>query len=276
VWSKSLASVACVALPLSLALSMALSLALSIVSCARFGGDETVGGGRTLRVGVTPSYPPVVFKDDKGELTGIEPELARGAAQDLERKVEFVELPWDSLIPALGQGQIDVIMSGMSVTAEREQQVLFVTPYMRVGQLALIRVADLARFGRPESLRTPGTRVGYVRETTGQDFVTQKLPAAESYAFASVEDGVRNLRASRIDFFIHDAPTIWRITLSPLERDLMGLYQFYTEEYLAWAVAPGNTALKQELDQLLDTWKADGKVDRLVNRWIPVRVEVQP
>ena len=60
---------------------------------------------------MTPNYPPVVFKD-QGTLTGLEPDFARGLGEELGWRIVFVELAWDTLIPALDAGQIDVIMSG--------------------------------------------------------------------------------------------------------------------------------------------------------------------
>jgi len=56
----------------------------------------------------------------------------------------------------------------------------------------------------------------------------------------------------------------------------MGLFRPLTEEYLAWAVRHSDTALKAELDALLDDWKALGDIDRMVNRWMPLRINVTP
>jgi polar amino acid transport system substrate-binding protein len=82
-----------------------------------------------LRIGMTPNYPPLVFKRE-GAVVGIEADFAARLGQFLQRKIELVELPWPLLIPALQQGHIDVIMSGMSVTPERERTVLFAEPYL--------------------------------------------------------------------------------------------------------------------------------------------------
>src|SRR5262245_47052573 len=84
-----------------------------------------------LRVGIAPDYPPIVFKQ-QGRLTGLEVDCARGLEAELGRHVELVELDWDALIPALESGQIDVIMSGMSITEARARRVRFVSRYLRV------------------------------------------------------------------------------------------------------------------------------------------------
>jgi polar amino acid transport system substrate-binding protein len=255
-------------------LAWAAALLCLVLGCTSTPPSEVSLRAAPLRVGVSPSYPPLVFRED-GDVAGIEPDLARLAAAELGRRLEFVELEWDALIPHLERREIDVIMSGMSITPEREAQVLFTTPYMGVGQLPLIRRAEVSRLGSPEAIRRPGARVGYVRETTGAEFVRGELTRAESYAFESVDDGLRSLRAGRIEYFVHDAPTAWRVALAPEEDELMGLFHPLTQEQLAWAVARDDVALKNQLDAILDSWRAHNRLGPILDRWIPVRVSVQ-
>ena len=84
--------------------------------------------------------------------------------------------------------------------------------------------------------------------------------------------GLRSLRAERIDYFIHDAPTIWRIAGDLRHRDLHGLYRPLTEEEIAWAVARDDDQLRALLDATVEHWKREGLIDPIVQRWIPVRV----
>jgi len=226
-----------------------------------------------LRIGVTPNYPPIVYRDEAG-LQGVEIELGEMAARALGRRPEFVELAWSELIPSLERGEIDVVMSGMSVTPARAERVLFTQPYMRVGQLSLIRVADVGTLGQPAAIHRRGARVGYVKGTTGEDYVRNSLVASESYAFDDVDAGVRSLRAERIDFFIHDAPTIWRVAMEPGGSELIGLYRPLTHEVLAWAVARDDSVLAGQLDALIDEWRASNRLEPILNRWIPVRVRI--
>jgi polar amino acid transport system substrate-binding protein len=258
------------------ALTLALVAAIGCGGMAcRTDAPRTVPVGTELRVGLTPDAPPLVYVEG-GVPTGIEPELAQRLGQSLGRPVTFVELPRDRLIPALREHEVDILMSGLSVTEERSALVLFARPYLRVGQQALIRREDAERFTGAESLRAPGARVGFVRGSAGGLYVGDQLRSSEAYAFPSTEDAIRNLRARRIDFFIHGAPALWRYTgeLADGEAsDLMTLQPSLTEEHLAWAVAPDDRALKAEIDQLLLSWSAGGELDALLARWIPGRAD---
>jgi polar amino acid transport system substrate-binding protein len=227
-----------------------------------------------LRVGVVPNYEPVIFKQG-GEIRGIEADLAGLMAESLGRSVELVELSWFELIPALEASRIDIIMSGMSVTPARREQVLFTDPYMQVGQMALIRTVDLGRISDPLSLYRTREKIGFEHGTTGEDFVSTRLAWAQPMGFNSPDTGIAALRAGLIAAFIHDAPTVWRVAGSATERELMGLYQPLTEEYLAWAVRKDDSRLRDALNAQLSVLRANGDLQRVLDRWITVRVEVR-
>jgi len=246
-------------------------LATLWTACA--GSDGRFGGltRSPLRVGVSPTYPPVVFENE-GEIVGIEADLAHSVGKALGRRIVFERYPFPELIDALMRGEIDVIMSGLSITPERADRIRFTSPYMQVGQLALIRSSDIARFGRRHLIRRSGARVGYERGTTGERYVATRLTRSRSFAFASVDSAIRSLRAGRIDYFVHDAPTVWSLAGDPTSRDLQGLYHPLTEEHLAWAVRPDDTKLLTLLNTTLAHWKRKGVIEPIVDRWIPVRV----
>ncbi|HEB90304.1 MAG TPA: transporter substrate-binding domain-containing protein [Deltaproteobacteria bacterium] len=257
--------------PLRLVLAIFLGALLASGCGGR--GPGSASSRPVLRVGVSPTYPPVIF-EDQGEIRGIEADFARRLGDALGRRIVFEVHPFPDLIDTLLRGEIDVIMSGMSITPERRQRVRFTEPYMTVGQLLLIRSSDIARLGRSQLIRRKGARIGYERGTSGERFVADQLPRATSFAFDSVDEGIRSLRAGRIDYFIHDAPTVWRLAGDPSSRDLQGLYQPLTREELAWAVRPDDAKLWSLLDATLAHWKREGLIEPIIDRWIPVRVTV--
>lgn len=251
-------------------LATGLALIAIVFGCMTSDGPR----GPALRVGVSPDAPPVVFERD-GEIVGIEADLARLVGLSLDRRVVFHRASNPELLEAVERGEIDVVMSGVAITPEWAERVRFTQPYMQVGQLLMIRASDVARFGRVEGVRRRGARVGYERGTRGEQFVANQLVASRSFAFDQLDEALRSLRAGRIDYLIHDAPTIWRLAGDPRLPDLMGLYQPLTEESLAWAVAPDDEALHARLDALLSRWKREGRIEPILDRWIPVRVTVR-
>lgn len=231
---------------------------------------------QTLRIGTSGSYPPLSFKQD-GKFAGMEIALAEAVSAHLKVKTRFIETPLDELIPALNSGKIDVIMSGLSITDERSRKVLFTDPYMEIGQMGIIRIDDLVEWSQPRTLLTKGKKIGVKKGTTGEQFVDGELPKARVVRFDSIDAGTDALSNKQIDIFIHDAPTIWRLTanFATEKKGLMGLYRPLTDEFLAWAVRRGDGALADALNQALESIKADGTLNTIKGKWIPVQVKVR-
>tara|TARA_B100001540_G_scaffold300184_1_gene305400 strand:+ start:928 stop:1674 length:747 start_codon:yes stop_codon:yes gene_type:complete len=227
-----------------------------------------------LRVGVSADYPPLVYRQD-GKIVGIEADNIRAVGKIINRDAQIVDMPFKKLIPALRAGEIDVIMSGLSVTEERAELVTFTEPYMEIGQMAIIHRDKVGSFAQPWSIYREGVRIGVEPGTTGAMFAATELPDAQVSFYADADAAFRGLREDQIDLYIHDAPTSWRLATSSEDSDLLSLYSPLTSEYLAWAVRRENGALAVELNRALATMKGNGTLRYILNRWIPVTVEVK-
>lgn len=227
----------------------------------------------TLVVGMSADYQPLVFHKD-GKLAGIEPDNAAEVASLLGMKLRLVELPFTQLLPALESGKVDVLMSGLSITEQRKAKVDFVKPFMDIGQMAIIRSSDVARFGYPRAIYAPGVKVGVESQTTGANFVSEYMPEAVVHNYARPEAAFAALRARKIDVYIHDAPTSWRLANTGTDNDLFSLYRLLTREQLAWAVAKNNKGLFNKLEKARDALEQSGKLRAIQDFWIPIKVEV--
>jgi len=240
---------------------------LLLLSTVAFGA----AGAEPLRVGISESYPPLAFTED-GAPAGIEAELAPLVGEALGEEVVLVPMKFPDLVPALEAGKVDVVMSGLSITEERSKKVRFAKPYLRVGQMALIRADDLDRSVDPDEIGAKGSRVGVKSGTTGEGWAKENVPAATVIGFDTVEEGTRALKDHEIDYFVHDAPTIWRLTgrKDTADDELAGIYRPLTEEYLAWAVRSDDATREAQLNDALAGLRASGKLQEVLDRWIPV------
>ncbi len=234
----------------------------------------TTAMAETLRVGLSADYPPLDFKQD-GRIVGIEVDNSRAVGEFLGRRVELVEIPFAQLIPALLQGRIDVIMSGMSVTPGRAAQVTFTDSYLQVGQMAIVHRDKVGSFAQPWAIYREGVRIGVEPGTTGAEFAERELKDAVVSFFDNPAAAFDGLRRDKIDLFIHDAPTSWQLANARGNDDLLSLYNPLTEESLAWAVRPADAELARELNRALRVMKSNGTLQYILNRWIPVKIEVQ-
>ena len=232
------------------------------------------GLAEPLRVALSPDYMPLAFKQE-GKLVGIEVDNAREVGNILGREVVFVEMKNAEYVDALKTGRVDVVMSGYSITPEREAQVAFAQPFMEVGQMAIILAEKAGALGHPRALYRKGIRIGVEPGTTGDSYVRQNFPDATilnypdpAYAFAA-------LRAGAADVYVHDAPTSWNLASSRKDQDLLSLYRPLTREQLAWAVKQDNIFLLNQLNAALAELRQNGRLGAIQNYWIPVTVQVR-
>lgn len=227
-----------------------------------------------LRVGVSPDYPPMIFKQDE-RIVGIEADNARAVGSILGQEMTLVEMPFEKLIPALLAGDIDIIMSGMSITDARAEQIIFTDAYMEMGQMVIMSKDNVSKFAQPWAIYREGVRIGVEPGTTGAGYAESELPDAQIKHFADAAAAFAGLRSNEIDLYIHDAPTSWLLATTTENDDLISLYTPLTNEFLAWALRKDDERLAARFNSALATMKGNGTLRYILNRWIPVTVEVR-
>lgn len=243
---------------------------LAIASCRSVetrGGSEPAPVESRLRIGITPTMPPLVFIEN-GEPAGAEVDFARALGGEWGLEVQLVTLPWEDQISALQEGKIDVVMSGMSITDERLGQVAFSQPYLKAGQMALVRREDESKYMGFSVILTTG-RVGVERGSTGEQLARQSFHGARLKAFDAIEKAADALTEGKIDLLVHDAPTIWWLAARRKAQGLVPIQKLLTEEHLAWAVRSEDSALLDRVNRTLEQWNRDGTLERIVKRWMP-------
>ena len=106
-----------------------------------------------VKVGTEGAYPPWNSKDASGNLIGFEVELANWLCIYAEHDCTIVEQDWDGMIPALLMRKFDLIMAGMSITAERQKTITFSQGYAdEVAQLAVMKGSSLEGMDTPSGI----------------------------------------------------------------------------------------------------------------------------
>jgi ABC-type amino acid transport substrate-binding protein len=221
-----------------------------------------------LRVGVSPVFPPMVFKQGK-ELAGVEIDLARALGERIGRKVVFVEVPWEDQIEALNAGRIDIIMSSMSITMARRYVIDFAKPYLIVGQMTLVRREDQNRYVLGMPLNLPGT-VGVLKATTGEFLVQRDFPKARRKVFRSAAEAAQALERKKINLFISDSTLIWRLAGLHAADGLAAVPLVLSEEQLAWGIRKGDEKLLAAANDFVQKASQDGTLNRIFRRWTAV------
>lgn len=100
-------------------------------------------GGKVLKIGSDTTYPPMETVDEAtGQIVGFDVDVMNEICARINCKPEFVTTAWDGIFTALAQGQFDMVVSGVSITDERDKTMDFSDPYLIVSQSILVRAAD--------------------------------------------------------------------------------------------------------------------------------------
>jgi len=118
-----------------------------------------------LTVGNDTTYAPFEFMDSTNAPTGFDVDLISAVAANLGLKAQIVTTAWDGIIPALQAQKFEAVISAMTITPDREKEVLFSTPYYR-SEMGIVFDKTLHTISGPEDLA--GLRVGVQIGTTGE------------------------------------------------------------------------------------------------------------
>lgn len=218
-----------------------------------------------LRVGISPIFPPMVFKQGK-ELAGVEVELARALGERLGRPIVFVEVPWNDQVESLIANKTDIIMSSMSITMARRHVVTFSRPYFIVGQMALVRREDLNKYALGFPFSLPGTP-GVLRATTGDFLVQRDFPNNKRKVYATTTEAVSALQKKKIDLFVSDSTLVWHLAGRHATEGLAAVPIALSEEQLGWAMRKSDDTLQQSVNEFISKSIQDGSLLKVFRRW---------
>ena len=227
---------------------------------------------RNLRIAFDIPYEPFEYRDENGELTGFEVELATAMCEELNANCEFVIQAWDGMIPGLLARKFDLIMSSMSITPERAERVLFSEPYY---------ITPGGWFG-PESFNTDvtdmeamkGKNIGVQRGTTMDTYVTENMGGVVSIKrYTTAEDMVLDLEGQRLDAVFVDYPVGEQTILNREGYKEVG-ESVKLGDGVGVAMRKRDTQLAEDINAALKKLKEDGTYDAIMEKYFSYDIKI--
>jgi len=219
----------------------------------------------TYIAGTNPTFPPFESVDENGDVVGFEIDLLNAIAADQGIAIEYRSLEFDALIIEVMNGSIDVIVSGMSITPERLEQIDFSDPYFNAGlSIMVAKDSDITGVADLEG-KIVGAQVG----TTGAEEcyklqdnnVIKEAKILNTYDICALE-----LQNGSCDAIIIDTPVGQQF-----EKNTEGAVVLLDEQLLAddygFGLMKGNAELQEKLNAGLANVKASGVYDDLMTKW---------
>lgn len=228
--------------------------------------DEIIQRGM-LKVGINPDSKPFGFRNEKGDIIGYDVDLARYIAQDLLKnpdRVEFVPVtPSDRLIKA-STGKVDIVISTVTITPQRQEVVAFSIPYDVAGQAILVRSNSAIKSLMDLSDQT----VGVIFGTTAEKNIQKLVPTAKLLGFKSYQEAYLALKQGRINAITSDDTILSRFAMD--DKSVKLLPKRYSREPYGIAFKKGKSTvkLKDHLDLAIKDLQRKNVLPRLRKKWI--------
>jgi polar amino acid transport system substrate-binding protein len=218
-----------------------------------------------LMAGSDTSFPPMEFSDEKGGYIGFDVDLCNALAKKMGLELEVVSTAWDGIIPALISGRYDIIMSAMSITPERLQQINFSDPYLP-GILAISTPKD-----KPiaDGAGLAGKIVGVQVDTTGQFAVEEVQGVKEIMKYDTILAAFQDLAAGRVEAVVNDEPVNAYIieTNETYKEQFANTGGIVTDNSYGYAVTKEATELLAAMNTALKELRAEGVYQKILDKW---------
>jgi polar amino acid transport system substrate-binding protein len=220
-----------------------------------------------LRVGTAGDYPPLNALDGERRNFGLEPDLAEFLAKSLGVRLRFVNLSFGQLMGALEGGRVDAVLSGMTMTPERNQRVAFAGPYFISGSCVLTRSEELARVGSPRDLDRSSLTITAVEGTTSEILIRDAMPSARYTAASSQDAAVQSVIDGTSDAMITDFPICVVQAARRREEGLIARGQPFTFEPIGVALPANDPLFVNLVENYLASLERTGVLTQLRDKW---------
>ena len=220
-----------------------------------------------LRVGMSGDQPPFNAKTRTGQIIGIEADLANALAGGMGVRAEFVQMPFGELLGALEAGKLDIVLSQVTMTTERNRRVAFTHPYFVTGKAILTRSEVLSRAQSSEDLDITGLRISALAGSTSEDFIRGRLPSARLSTTLDSDQAVRLLLSGKVDAMLADLPICVIALLRNPGAGLVAVSSPFTYEPIAAALPAHDPLFLNLVDNFMQNLEGSGLMEELTLRW---------
>lgn len=224
-----------------------------------------------LRVGMEPGYMPFEMKDKKGRIIGYDVDMAKRMAKEMGVKLELIPTAWDGIIAGLITGKYDIIMSGMTITQQRNLKVNFADPYVVVGQTILLKKELQNKIKNAKDLDKPQYTIVTKLGVSGEIATKKIFKKAKIVTFETEADCAAEVLSGKADAFVYDQPYNITFMAGKGKGKLIHLDTPLTYEPLGWAIRKGDPDFMNWLNNFLRQMKGDKITDfheRLNKKWL--------
>ena len=246
----------------------ALCIPLVVPSAASAGpAIDRILQRKELIVGITGNQPPLNATTKEGQIIGLDADLATYMAAAMGVKLSFSPMPFAELLPALLTGKVDVVISGMSMSPDRNLKVAFVGPYFISGKSIVAKAEKADSLSSPADLAAPDVKIVVLEGSTSQTLIKTVIPAAQLQTTTDYDKALELVIEGKVDAMVADYPFCALAVLRNPEKKLATLDEPFTFEPLGIALPGDDPLLINWVQNYLMTLQGSDGLQNMVERW---------
>jgi polar amino acid transport system substrate-binding protein len=222
---------------------------------------------KELVVGTAGSMPPLNMTTKDGKIIGIEPDLAAAIAGALNVKLTLKPIAFPNLLAALEAGEVDLVLSSMTITPERNTRVAFAGPYFESGKSVLTSVDSLSKAGSTGQLNVPEATVVALKGSTSQIFVERLMPKANLLLTDDYDQAVAMILERKALAMVADYPICQVSAFRYRDKGLITLEKPLSYEPIGVALPPNDPLLLNLLQNVINGLETSGELKALSKSW---------
>lgn len=220
-----------------------------------------------IMIGMTGNQPPYNMKAKNGRLIGYDVDLANILAESMGVKLVIVEMPFHELMPSLKNAKVDAVISGMTITPERNLKALFAGPYSLSGKSILTKSKVLAEISGAEEANIKKYKITCLKGSTSEKFVQTFMPETEIISVENYDLGVDMVLNDQADALVADFPVCLVTMLRYQDQGLVTLDEPLTIEPISIALPLNDPQFLNLVENYLHALELSGALELLDQIW---------
>jgi len=224
-----------------------------------------------LVLGTSGNMPLMSQTREDGKVVGFDIDMARLMADGMGVKLVTKVMPFDALLPALQSGEVDVVISNMTMNPKRNLQVAFVGPYFTSGKCIVTKQEELARAKEGGDLNVPETHLAALKGSTSADVVKTLFSKATLTLVDDYDAAVKMLREEKIAGLMTDYPICLSIMARNPDAGFSSLFSLLSYEPIGIALPGTDPLYINWTENFLSRLEGMGIMKELGERWLSTK-----
>lgn len=228
---------------------------------------DRIKANNELVLGTPGDFPPFTAIADSGNLIGFDIDLAQNLAKSMDVRLTIKRIPFAELPSALLKGEVDLILSGISMTPKRNMSMAFIGPYGNSGQTFFGTNTIINKIKDPLELNNSNYHIAVLKGSTSNLTTAMHLPKTKITYTSTLDEATFLLLNGKIDGLISDYPYCKLLEFRLKDQNFSLMPNLLTKENLGIGIAGDDFLFANLIQNYLSIIQDQGFIDKMEQYW---------